>query len=719
MTRPRTALLALLLATHAAHAQFGWDPTCSTSNMTWSLDVNGDPATGDGIDSGGWNQWVSGVPAFNSNIGNQSGRRIGFPSGQGPCADIGSVHSYIRVNGLGTNQLTLDLLAVVRVKHTCNPEICPPWDISADAMLNATACLIINAGLGPDVTINYDYTFTSRMSRRHEAGAEDPCNVSNTRLNIANQAGFALGVLDVTDAASFPAFASPAPVFSASQSDAGSFAFDPTSGPLVVNARADVDAHIENPGNGRCLGTNPARGHKDVGWAVFFGRVALGINQPPPETTRLGLSLPSPTPPGFNPGDLAIEFGIDIGSDTERSDTASPANNVFDPGDLYTMGAPALPPAGADGVRDDDDAHILPTAPDPGPTLTAPICSFPPAPDLPALGSQFLDTDASDALDLDLLTLINPAAPLAAPIARFANPTVHPANHLLISYDDDDATHYAWCSVAPFSLTSASFAPYGDDTGADELRALDLLYTLPLLGTLTSDTPVARESDVHTSLRANPDPGENADDDVDSLDAQWAPGYADHWYLSVDSEAHAFDATTGVDLDPGVIYLASPASPSLIAVIDPATHLGLLPGVDIDAFEFVWLYNPAIDDEALALIFSVDDDDPLTPDDESAALDPAMLYVSFFDGAHAPLLTDPLDDDVDALTTWSRSLASELPLACPADLAPPFGLLDFSDVLAFLNAFANADPIADLNPDGLFDFSDVLAFLSAFAAGCP
>ena len=58
--------------------------------------------------------------------------------------------------------------------------------------------------------------------------------------------------------------------------------------------------------------------------------------------------------------------------------------------------------------------------------------------------------------------------------------------------------------------------------------------------------------------------------------------------------------------------------------------------------------------------------------------------------------------------------------SCPADLAEPFGTLDFSDVVAFLGAFSTMDPAADLAPPfGTFDFSDVVAFLAAFGAGCP
>ena len=55
-----------------------------------------------------------------------------------------------------------------------------------------------------------------------------------------------------------------------------------------------------------------------------------------------------------------------------------------------------------------------------------------------------------------------------------------------------------------------------------------------------------------------------------------------------------------------------------------------------------------------------------------------------------------------------------------ADVAPPLGVLNFSDVIAFLTAFGGMEPLADLAPpSGVYDFTDVIAFLSAFSAGCP
>ncbi len=56
--------------------------------------------------------------------------------------------------------------------------------------------------------------------------------------------------------------------------------------------------------------------------------------------------------------------------------------------------------------------------------------------------------------------------------------------------------------------------------------------------------------------------------------------------------------------------------------------------------------------------------------------------------------------------------------ASVADLSEPYGVLDFSDVVAFLGAFATGGEAADLAaPAGSVDFADVVAFLTALAAG--
>ncbi len=58
--------------------------------------------------------------------------------------------------------------------------------------------------------------------------------------------------------------------------------------------------------------------------------------------------------------------------------------------------------------------------------------------------------------------------------------------------------------------------------------------------------------------------------------------------------------------------------------------------------------------------------------------------------------------------------------SCPADLAPPFGVLDLADINAFTGGFLAGDPIADLAaPAGVFDLADINAFVDSFIAGCP
>lgn len=74
---------------------------------------------------------------------------------------------------------------------------------------------------------------------------------------------------------------------------------------------------------------------------------------------------------------------------------------------------------------------------------------------------------------------------------------------------------------------------------------------------------------------------------------------------------------------------------------------------------------------------------------------------------------------VDDIRLEQRS-CEDVDAGCSAaDLAEPFGSLDFFDVSAFLTAYNSADPAADFNGDGSFDFFDVSGFLSTFNSGCP
>jgi hypothetical protein len=56
---------------------------------------------------------------------------------------------------------------------------------------------------------------------------------------------------------------------------------------------------------------------------------------------------------------------------------------------------------------------------------------------------------------------------------------------------------------------------------------------------------------------------------------------------------------------------------------------------------------------------------------------------------------------------------------CPCDLAEPFGILDLSDVAAFINCFNNRLPCGDIAPAfGTWDLNDIIQFINCIITGC-
>tara|TARA_R110002111_G_scaffold161463_1_gene227870 strand:- start:1159 stop:3600 length:2442 start_codon:yes stop_codon:yes gene_type:complete len=59
-------------------------------------------------------------------------------------------------------------------------------------------------------------------------------------------------------------------------------------------------------------------------------------------------------------------------------------------------------------------------------------------------------------------------------------------------------------------------------------------------------------------------------------------------------------------------------------------------------------------------------------------------------------------------------------VTCEADLAEPFGTLNFFDISTFISLFVSGDPGADFAaPFGTLNFFDVSAFINTFSSGCP
>lgn len=72
--------------------------------------------------------------------------------------------------------------------------------------------------------------------------------------------------------------------------------------------------------------------------------------------------------------------------------------------------------------------------------------------------------------------------------------------------------------------------------------------------------------------------------------------------------------------------------------------------------------------------------------------------------------------------TGSNWLVRLIPNAtpCPADLAEPFGSLNFFDISAYIGLYNAGDPAADLaEPTGTLNFFDISAYIGLYNAGCP
>lgn len=353
------------------------------------------------------------------------------------------------------------------------------------------------------------------------------------------------------------------------------------------------------------------------------------------------------------PAALHLEFSVDIGSDAELSDPFPSGNEVFDPGDVYWWKGPQLPKGGGDGFK--DDLNIFGFDPNPNP----PDLAVPPATAVPVgEGSmesytKYFDLDGVDEVDVSMVDMLPPGDPLQAPIPRFFTNCIHEPFFVQISYDDDKAPGWPAGDV-PVTASSPTGQVYGTTGGRDEAIGLNLSGSPPPL-MIRRVFPIADELRVHQNMRPNPDLAERQDDDVDALDVVPHPDACPYWLFSADREANQ-------GMDPGDIFQVVPGGVSL--VVDAQTHLGLPRGTDVDAFEFAFMAHPQMPGDQLALLFSVDEDDPLTPnEDESGGLMPNMIYYSWLNGTSAPLLTRPLEDDIDAISISPKLLGDRIGLA--------------------------------------------------------
>jgi hypothetical protein len=260
-----------------------------------------------------------------------------------------------------------------------------------------------------------------------------------------------------------------------------------------------------------------------------------------------------------------------------------------------------------------------------------------------------------DAVEFSLNDLIEPSIPLSSPLPKFHSDCIYKAEHLAISYDDDFAAHYVG-DMFLCEVPVNSSVPLGTTAGRDEIISLDILVDVmaPYEGL---EVAVLDEESVHQNLAPNPDADTADNDDIDALDICPDESSCETWLFSPDHEAAYCGMACIFPFDPGGIYEVGMFG-GYSKVIDDVIHLGLPEETDIDAFEFVWAVDPTspAGDEVLTLLFSVDEDDYLTMEDESGGLDPGMIYASYLTGTYFQFLEDPLYYDIDAIAAWSRPI---------------------------------------------------------------
>ncbi len=409
------------------------------------------------------------------------------------------------------------------------------------------------------------------------------------------------------------------------------------------------DPNLSNP----CLMYDRAEAALNGAMSFQISGAPIAVVPPPVESEPCGIGCTFPL------------FSLDIGSDMELSDPLPAGDEYFDPGDMYAdFGWPTPPIGGEDGFL--DDANIFagfdrfPDAPDPvnPPATAAPVGQFSSVPDI---AKEFFDLDGSDNLSFALsgrsygpgLPSIQQPYDVCLPEPKF----------LMLSYDDDKATHYISNTV--LSVPSEESSPlnntYGRTGQNDEIVGWNVyLSPFGVPATVGHEYGLTDEEWLHSFLAPNPDLiSEQDDDDVDALDFINPDGGCELWYISVDHEATGIDPNSGTAMVPGIIYEVTPGGP--IPVVDPVFHLGIPLGdmVDIDAFEFVWLWDPAQTRNGVALLFSVDEDDPFTVTlDESGGLDPTVIYYSFLDGNFDVFLNNS-NEDIDGIAAWHCPLAED------------------------------------------------------------
>lgn len=333
--------------------------------------------------------------------------------------------------------------------------------------------------------------------------------------------------------------------------------------------------------------------------------------------------------------DSELLFSLDIGSDSELGDPQLDGDEQFDPGDVYEHNS--ISSALATYLDDQTIFGLDPIPNAPGPQI--PYHNTP----MDLLGQDIFDLDGFEVSEWNLDFWVD-----QMPISIEPGDCTPLPDNFLLSFDDD--TRENWSDILP-SLPVESLSPtgltFGETMNRDEVVTA---YSISGGASPHVQYPLANEGLLHQALLPNP-LLDFEDDDCDALAIDRSvngTSLCPFAYFSVDREGRHFDPVTGTVLNPGSIYQVM--WPGTISEVLTPAIIGIPDGTDIDAFTFGGLPGDDFTAVTFALYFSVDEDDPQTPEDESGGLDPRIIYYSILNGSAWELSTVPFQDDIDAMT---------------------------------------------------------------------
>lgn len=101
----------------------------------------------------------------------------------------------------------------------------------------------------------------------------------------------------------------------------------------------------------------------------------------------------------------------------------------------------------------------------------------------------------------------------------------------------------------------------------------------------------------------------------------------------------------------------------------------------------------------------------------SVQIPPTLAPGTYYIGT---IVSEPSGNEITTSNNWVSDTNTITVLACAADLAAPWGVLNFFDLSTYLAAYNAQNPSADLAaPFGVFNFFDISAYLASYNAGCP